>query len=78
MIFRNRQFQYTDGEKMMRATKWAYKTTTFKLLKDNTKSKKEIYSVIFDKELNYQKSKSIVDVKANNISLKLLKRVGIK
>lgn len=72
------EFQYSSPNKTIRVTKWAYKTTTFELIEVVTNGKKEIYSVIFDVELNYQKYKNVIDLKKNNVSLELLKRTGLK
>jgi hypothetical protein len=72
------EFHYTSKDVTARVTKWAYKTTTFELIEIIINGKKEIYSVIFDVELNYQKYKNVIDIKKNNVSLELLKRTGLK
>lgn len=78
IISQGLEFQYSSLDKSIRVTKWAYKTTTFELIEVVTNGKKEIYSVIFDVELNYQKYKNVIDLKKNNVSLELLKRTGLK
>jgi len=78
MISKGREFQCNDGNKIIRVTKWAYKTTTFELIEINMKGKKKIYSVIFDVELNYIKYKDVIDLKKNDVSLEMLKITGLK
>ena len=78
IISKGREFHYKSKDKNIKVTKWANETTTFELIEIITNGKLEIYSVIFDLELNNQKYKNIIDIKKNDVSLEMLKRIGLK
>jgi hypothetical protein len=78
LISKGREFEYTDSNKLIRVTKWSNETTSFELIEITINGKKETYSVIFDTELNYQKYKGAIDIKSNDVSLEMQKRLGLK
>lgn len=70
-----KEFQFTSKDLTIKATKWEGSTTIFELIEVQTNNKKEIYSVIFDKELYFKKAKGS-NLAKNDNSIELLKRLG--
>ncbi len=74
---KGREYQYISKNKSIKVTKWEDKETIFELIETRINNKTQAYSVIFDKELYYQKVKACIDLNRNENSIELLKRLGL-
>jgi hypothetical protein len=71
-----KEFKDGNGERSFTVTKWEAGNIIFELIEDNFKGKKKSYSVIFDKDLYYQKLKPLVDMNGKDISIEMYNRIG--
>lgn len=78
------EYQYTSPSLSMKVTKWEDDLTVFELIyikHDKVpcppKCYVEVYSVIYDKEYYYNKLRPHVDIKKNDYSIEILKKMGL-
>jgi hypothetical protein len=74
----NQGKEYKNGnqERTFTVTKWEAGNIIFELVEENFKGKKKSYSVIFDKNLYYQKLKPLIDVNGKDLSIEMYNRIG--
>jgi hypothetical protein len=74
---KGREYQYISKSKSIKVTKWEDNATIFELVEVIINNKKQVYSVIFDKNFYYKKVKSCIDLNKNENSIELLNRLGL-
>lgn len=77
MNSKGKEFHYTVKDKSINVTKWENKNTIFELVELTINGRVRVYSTVFDSELYYKKIKGCIDVKKNENSIELLKRLGL-
>ena len=71
-----KEYSYSGKDTTYKATKWEAGNIIFELVEATIKRKKEIYSVIFDKELYHKKLIPIADISGKDVSIELENRKG--
>lgn len=71
-----REYSYSGKDTTYKVTKWEAGNIIFELMEATIKQKKEIYSVIFDKELYLQKLSPIADISGKDLSIEMENRKG--
>lgn len=66
-----KEYTHTGKDVSFKVTKWEAGNIIYELIEEDKKGKKKCYSVIFDKELYYQKLKPTVDLTGKDISIEL-------
>ncbi|MDP3558085.1 MAG: hypothetical protein Q8T03_12000 [Bacteroidota bacterium] len=76
MLCKNgKEYFYTGKDTSFKVCKWDAGNIAFELMETIIKGKRQTYSVIFDKELYYQKLKPI-DISGKDVSIELENRRG--
>lgn len=70
------EYAFSSKQKKIKVTKWHDKKTIFEMVESIIDDKKNIYSIIYDKEQYYKKLSKRVDLNKNDNSIELLRLIG--
>lgn len=71
-----KEYSYSGKDTTYKVTKWEAGNIIFELMEATIRRKKEIYSVIFDKELYQQHLSPIADISGKDLSIEIENRKG--
>lgn len=77
MNSKGQEYLYYSKNKSIKVTKWEDQATIFELTEVIIDGKRQVYSVLFDSELYMKKFKERMDLRKNENSIELLKRLGL-
>ena len=69
-----KESQFISKNNAMKVTKWEDQQYVFEMVETTANNKPQLYSVLFDKEFYFKKTKHYVDLTKNENSIEILKR----